>query len=144
VVDDARALTIAGLPAYEVNGRLPSPAGLIAGRITWLGYRGRVYEVSAAAVGGGAHQSLELSRIALRSFRPLTPAERASVQVMRLHVVQAHSGETLGDVARRAGSALDLERTALANGVFPETALAPGTPVKVAVAEPYVARAAAH
>ncbi len=141
-VQDARALTIAGLPAFEVRGWLPTPAGLIAGRMTWLGYRGRVYEVSAAAVGAGAPQSLELSRIAVRSFRPLTPEERSSVQVMRLRVVQAHRGETLGDVAHRAGSALDLERTALANGVFPETRLAPGTPIKVAVAEPYVARAA--
>ena len=144
VVDDARALTIAGLPAFEVSGSLPTPAGLIAARITWLGYRGRVYELSAAAVGAASLQSLELSRIALRSFRPLTSEERASVQVMRMRVVHARKGETLGDVAGRAGSALDLERTALANGVFPETPLAPGTPIKVAVAEPYVSPAPAR
>jgi len=144
VVDDARPITISGLPGYQVSGRLPTPGGLIAGRITWLGYHGRVFELSAAAVGAASGESLDLTRIALRSFRPLTAEERRAVQVMRLHVAHAHQGETLADVARRAKSALDLERTALANGVFPETRLAPGTPVKVAVAEAYVSPAAAQ
>jgi predicted Zn-dependent protease len=56
---------------------------------------------------------------------------------MRLRVVQAHAGEDLAELGRRGGNAFDTQRTAVLNGLFPNTRFGGGEPVKIARSEPY-------
>ena len=73
-----------------------------------------------------------------RSFRPLTPAERSSIQSMRLRVVTARPGEGLVALGQRTGNAWDPSRTAVYNGLFANHRFEGGELVKIAQVEAYV------
>jgi predicted Zn-dependent protease len=139
VIDARRALTINGQPAVELRGSAPGPTGSIAGRLTWIAYGGHVYRLANLAQGPGAERALGRGDVFARSFRPLTPADRASVRVQRLRLAAAREGEGLADFSRRTGNQWDAQRTAIANGLFASVRLRQGQLLKIAVAEPYSA-----
>jgi predicted Zn-dependent protease len=72
-----------------------------------------------------------------RSFRPLTEAERASIQATRLRVVTARPGEGLAELGRRTGNAWDPSSTAVYNGIFVDHRFEGGELVKVVKVEAY-------
>ncbi len=138
-IDSAERIQVNGLQGYEMRGVARTPIGPLRGQLSWLAYAGRVYLLSAIARGfddvyrGRAHNLV-------RSFRPMSDDERASVRVLRLRIVRARAGETLVALSRRTDNATDLPRTALVNGVDADAVLHEGQSVRVAVAEPYVAK----
>jgi predicted Zn-dependent protease len=138
-IDSRRAFTINGLPAVEIRGAAPSPAGTIAGRITWIAVHGRVFRLGNLAQGVGAQRSLARGDLFTRSFRPLAPEDRAGIQVRRLRLATARAGEGLAEFSRRTGNDWDAQRTAIANGLFADAHLAQGQLLKIAVLEPYAA-----
>jgi predicted Zn-dependent protease len=71
------------------------------------------------------------------SFRPMAPADRAQIREARLRIVPARAGESLEDLARRAGSVWTAAEIAVANGLPEDARLAGGRPVKVSILEPY-------
>ena len=73
-----------------------------------------------------------------RSFRPLEPDERELIQETRLRVVEAAEDETLAELSARTHNTWDLNRTAVANGLFIDSHLRAGRLVKVAVQQTYV------
>jgi predicted Zn-dependent protease len=139
VIDSRRALTINGLPAVELRGSAPGPTGSIAGRLTWIAYGGHVYRLANLAQGPGAERALGRGDVFARSFRPLTPADRASIRVQRLRLATAREGEGLADFSRRTSNQWDAQRTAIANGLFASVRLEQGQLLKIAVAESYTA-----
>ena len=76
----------------------------------------------------------------MRSLRKLDPAERDSIEVLRLRLARAEAGETLPELSRRTRNALDLQRTAVHNGLFTDGALQEGQVLRIAVSERYAAR----
>ena len=132
-IDEVRAFELNGLRAYELRGE----AGGLHGRLLFVAHRGSVYRITSASGGFGAKRALPRALIAARSFRPLTPEERAAVTVERLRLRKARAGETLDDVARRTGSSWDANELALANALPAREPLEGGRLLKIARIEPY-------
>ena len=57
---------------------------------------------------------------------------------LRLRLTNSKPGETLAALGTRTANEWDPAYTAVANGLAPGAMLAPGTPLKIAVREPYV------
>jgi predicted Zn-dependent protease len=133
----AQSLEIDGRPAYEVRGQLLTPAGVMAGQLTWIAHDGAVYRLSAAAPAPLAERYFGRARAMARSFRAITPEERAAIDVQRLRVVPALPGEDVAALSRRSGNAWDPARTAVLNGLLPGAPIEGGRLVKVVVSEPY-------
>lgn len=138
-IEERRALKINGLRAMEIRGSAPGPAGRIAGRITWIAHRGRVYRLGNIAQGGNLRRDLERADVFTRSFRPLAPGDRAGIQVQRLRFATAREGENLADFSQRTGNEWDAQRTAIANGLFASARLEAGQLLKISVLEAYAA-----
>ena len=137
VVEEAQSIFVGGLPAYQVRGRVPTAEGDVAGQLTWIAYRGHIYRISVSAKSLVASGYFGRAQSTTRSFRPLTGDERVSVLVSRLRIAHANKGETIDALSRRTGNAWDIERTAVANGLFGPIAFPEGQPVKIALTEPY-------
>ena len=137
VIDSRRAFAINGLPAVELRGVAPGPNGAVAGKLTWIAYGGHVYRLANLVQGPGADRALGRGEIFARSFRPLSPADRASIRVLRLRLASAREGEGFAEFSQRTHNDWDAQRTAIANGLFASARLAQGQLLKIAVREPY-------
>lgn len=133
----AESLEIDGRPAYEVRGQIYTPAGPMAGQLTWIAHDGAVYRLTAAAPSAAAHRFFGRARAMARSFRAITPEERAAIVAQRLRVVRALPGEDLARISIRNGSTWDPARTAVLNGLVPSAPIPVERLVKIVVAEPY-------
>ena len=51
-IEARRTLSINGLPAVEIRGSAPGPVGRVAGKLTWIAHRGRVYRLGQSRAGG--------------------------------------------------------------------------------------------
>ena len=136
-VEESQSIFVGELPAYQVRGRVPTTQGEVAGLITWIAYRGHVYRISVSARSIVASSYFGRAQSTTRSFRQLTGDERETVFVSRLRIAHAQKGETIDALSRRSGNAWDIERTAVANGLFGPTVFSEGTPLKIALTEPY-------
>jgi predicted Zn-dependent protease len=133
-----RNFTVNGLPAAELRGNAPGPAGTIAGRLIWIAFGGNVYRIGNLATGPGAEHALARGDLFVRSFRPLPPEDRAAIRVRRLRLAAGHAGESLSEFSQRTGNSWDAQRTAIANGLFASARLEEGQLLKIASSEPYV------
>jgi predicted Zn-dependent protease len=140
-VHDPRELQIGECAAFRLEAAGDTPAGPVVGQLTWIADRGRVYRLTAIAPPGIGQKYLGRVQNTARTFRRLTPEERASVRERRLRSVEARAGESLADLAKRSDSALSLYLTAVANGLDESKPLGAGTLVKIAREEPYSAPA---
>jgi predicted Zn-dependent protease len=122
---------------YVVRGRVGAPGTAIAGQIAWVAFEGNVYRLSAAAPAQLVSKHLDRARAMVRSFRPLTPDERASIHVDRLRLVRARGGESIAALSERTDNVFDVHRTAIANGLQPSGVLTEGQLLKIGVREPY-------
>src|SRR5262249_57163555 len=73
----------------------------------------------------------------VRSFDPLTPEERGSIQVDGLELVRAKEGETIAELSARTGNTYEVHPTAIANGLSVDARLTEGELVKIGVRVPY-------
>jgi len=142
-VESEQAVTIGGLPAWEVQGSVPVQGGTLAGQITWIAFQGRVYRVSWAAPSFAAKKYMGRARASTRSFRAITPEEREQVKVSRIALARAEDGETLPELLRRTGASSDVERIALLNRLQSSARLESGQLVKIVVEQPYAGPLAA-
>ncbi len=131
---DSRSLTLNGLPAFR--SFVDSGQGVV-GEITWVALGGSIYRIDALAKQAYWSAAANLLTSAVKTFRTLTPEERASVKERRLHVVTAQAGETLVDLGRRTGNVWPPAETALMNGVATSARFEAGSPVKIAIERPY-------
>jgi predicted Zn-dependent protease len=136
-IESRRSLVINGCPAVELRGTAPGPEGRVYGKLTWIAHGGRVYRLGNLVVGIAGERGLARGDGFTRSFRPLSPEDRASIEVRRMRVAAARAGETLADFSARTGNDWDAQRTAIANGLFASARLAAGQRLKIAVLEPY-------
>ena len=128
---------------WVVRGHVEKGNSMLAGQLAWVALGGRVYELSSVYVPIASEKYADRGRQFVRSFHALTPEERGSIQVDRLHLVRAHAGETLAALADRMGNAYKTHPTAIANGIDVDAVLSEGQLIKIGVREPYVAGGAA-
>jgi predicted Zn-dependent protease len=137
-VIDSEALQIGTLPAFHAETLVGSNQGTVAADFTWVSHGNLMYRISGVAPQNPYRRYRGLFRNVARSFRPLEPDERELIQETRLRVVEAAEDETLAELSARTHNTWDLNRTAVANGLFIDSRLRAGRLVKVAVQQPYV------
>jgi predicted Zn-dependent protease len=131
----------AALPAHFAWARLVRPGEPLASALFWFAHGGRIYRLQGIANAEGVERFAARFTETARSFRPLTPAERASFRVRRLRVIAAREGERFEDALARGGNVERLDQIALANGLDVGDRLAAGRRVKVVVEAPYMGEA---
>ena len=122
---------------YVVRGSVSIPQGVIAGQLTWVALNGHVYRLSAVYIPLAAGKYADRARQFVRSFHPLTPEERVSIQADRLELVRARAGETIPELSARTGNVYDVHPTAIANGISVDARLTEGQLLKIGVRGPY-------
>jgi predicted Zn-dependent protease len=136
-VYDPRELQLPCCRSYRIEAAARTPVGPVVSQVTWIEDRGRVYRLTGIAPQGVGQKYLGRAQNTARTFRPLTPEERASIRERRLRRAEAREGESLAELAARSGNALGLQLLAVANDLDPRAPLRAGTLVKIARAEPY-------
>jgi predicted Zn-dependent protease len=131
----AESLTIGGFPARRISLEQQENGTIVHLQVTWLLHRGVVYRI----IGIGTTSTIATVRAAAESFRDLRTAERESIKVMRLRIVEVRSGERIADVSGRTGNQWDAKTTAVMNGIDENAPLRAGQRIKVAAMEAYVA-----
>jgi predicted Zn-dependent protease len=131
-------LTINGLPAVRsrrVTGR--NGRHQVTLEATWIAFDHNIYQVVCLTTPDKveAYHS-DFLRIP-HSFRAATDDDRARVKVRRLRTRKARAGETVAQLVERTGSTWNADIVAIANGIETDTPPAAGTPIKVAIEEPY-------
>ena len=107
------------------------------GHATFITYGDLTYRIIGVAPTRSARQQLRRTLTTMRSFRPLSPENRRTIQAQRLRVVTAEPGESLPQLGRRTRDAWPTARIALQNALFSNHVFAGGELVKIARAELY-------
>jgi predicted Zn-dependent protease len=106
-------------------------------RIYRLVHEGTRYELSAYLPVDDPDTTSTVDRIAV-SARPATAEELATIELLRMRIVEAHAGELPSQLATRTDSVWSGAEIAAANGLAPEDALAGGQRIKIARREPLI------
>jgi predicted Zn-dependent protease len=107
--------------------------------LTWIAHRRNIFRVTGVAKARNWDRHGPTLEHAAQSFRPLRPADRERIVESRLRVRPARAGETVAQVLARGGGTWNAAQMAVANGTSVDTRLEAGWPVKVPVAQRYVA-----
>jgi len=129
---------LGSLSAYRIEGNAVTPEGPLTGLVTWVAHDGLVFRIGYVAEPSAFNDYKGRAVNVMRSFRPPTAEEIASIQVCSLAVGRAQEGETLATFSPRVGNGWDLETTAVMNGIFSSDTLTAGQLLKIAVSRPYV------
>jgi predicted Zn-dependent protease len=135
-VKESEPIKIGRLDAW----RMRLEGGRMTAYVTFIPYRGATWRVTGFSRSFDMKKYLPHTLNTARSFRPLTEEQRNSIEVTRLVLAEARSGEDLAALGRRTGNAWDPSRTAVLNGVFANHRFQGGEPVKIARVEPYSAK----
>ena len=130
---ESQPVKIGGIDAWRIR----LEGGRKVAHVTFIPYSGMTWRITGFSRSNVAKQYLPHTLNATRSFRPLTAAQRKSIEVTRIALVEARSGEDLVALGRRTGNAWDPGRTAVLNGVFTNHRFEGGDLVKIARVEPY-------
>lgn len=135
-LSELQPLKLGDLPAVRGLGTLSTPQAPLRVHLTWFVREGTVYRLTGLASGSPGKLEGVFNSVA-RSFRPLTPRERAGVRETRLRIAVARAGESIGELSQRTHNTWDIQQTAVMNGIFADATLAEGQKLKVALSEPY-------
>jgi predicted Zn-dependent protease len=122
--------------AFRVEGRAtgaPVPLGV---HLTFIARDGLIYRITGMSMGTSNAKAGIFNSVA-RSFRPLSPRERASIRETRVRIVPAEGGENVQQLSRRTRNAWNIQELAVYNGVFADHRFEQAQLVKVAVSQPY-------
>jgi predicted Zn-dependent protease len=139
VVSGAEPLRVGGLPAARARLRGRTDKTEVVALLTWIAYRGRVYQVAGVTPLGRSTGFEPVFEGVVQSFRPLSALERAGIREDRLRLVDARRGESVSALATRTGTVWAPAMIAVANELAPGAQLLPGQLVKVALPERYAA-----
>ncbi|MHC4770063.1 MAG: hypothetical protein ACYTEI_15350, partial [Planctomycetota bacterium] len=129
-------IRIGDLPGYGVTARLGRGRDAVDLELIWISYEERLYQL-IGLTAAGQDEDLQAIRATAQSFRPLTEAERESIPVLRLRLVEARAGESLAQLGLRSGNAWSARETSVMNGIPAGELLDGGRVVKIAVIEPF-------
>lgn len=113
--------------AFE-GGR--GPVG-IAAQVTLFSFAGGTWRLVALAPLAAADRYFATLQPSVRSFRPLSDAHRAQIELRRLRIEIARAGEDVSALGLRAGSVLPPAATALLNGVLGNEVFRGGERMKI-------------
>ena len=137
LLEESESTRINGLPAIRNKIALDSAGGTMGLDMTWIAHQGRVYQITGVTSLKDFSTFQETFFETANTFRPLSYADRANIQVARLSVVKAREAETLETLIEQTGSVWSSAETAVANGIEEHEALLEGQLIKVPIEKPY-------
>jgi predicted Zn-dependent protease len=137
VVERSMPTVVGKHTGFRIDGRAQVGAWVPVA-ITWVARYGTVFRITAVAAPGALQRYEGAYTNVLRSFKSLTPQQKDSVYENRVHIVEAHEGETLKELSQRTGNEWDIQTTAVFNDLFANAPLAGGEAVKVSKRSRYV------
>jgi predicted Zn-dependent protease len=137
---ESQPVKLGQLDAWRMKLEGSSGAGSVSIFMVFVPYGKATFRITGMSLSRGESKYRGRFLSMARSFRPLTPAERSSIQSMRLSVVTARPGEGLVALGQRTGNAWDPSRTAVYNGLFANHRFEGGELVKIAHVEAYAPR----
>lgn len=137
VVRESKPVKVGHIDAWRMRVDASGGPQSLRALVTFIPYRAATFQIvgMAPSLAAGAYEGRMLSTA--RSFRPLSPEERGSIESLRLRVTEARPGESPGPLALRVGSAWSVLELALQNGVDVTHRFDGGELVKYATAEPW-------
>jgi len=129
----AERTRIHGLPAVSTVFEASAGDTLIAGRVAFVEYDGKVYRLLGYTPGARWRTYDRGFAEALGSFAPLTDREYLEAQPRRVKVVEVAAPTTVEELARRHDASVSTELLALINHVAPGGTLPAGQPAKVVI-----------
>jgi predicted Zn-dependent protease len=129
-------IVIGEYPAFRVEGRAVGSPVPLAVHLTFIAHGGFIYRITGLSMGVSNAKAGIFNSVA-RSFRPITPRERASIRETRIRIVPAQGGESVQQLSQRVRNAWNIQELAVYNGVFADHRFEQGQLVKVALSQPY-------
>ena len=136
-IQDQGPVKVGKLDGWRMNALAFMYGRRVAATLTFVPFDGIIFCLTVVTPPRSAEKYLGRGRVSVRSFGPITKAERDEVHVTQLKVVAALSGESLVDLGRRTGNDYSSQETAILNGVFSDVRLSEGQLVKIAESRPY-------
>jgi predicted Zn-dependent protease len=133
LLGDPEPLSIGGLRAARSSAERRR-RGL---DLTWIAHAGKIYQVTGVSPRLEFDTHRDRFEAVARSFRPLTPADRAKIMEKRLRIIRSERGETVEAFLGRTGGAWSVDKVTVANALWPGKPLGDRL-VKVAMEEPYI------
>jgi predicted Zn-dependent protease len=90
----------------------------IAAQVTFFPFARGTWRMVAMSSPAARDRFSSTMLVSTRSFGPLTPENRERIEIRRLRVVLARSGEEIGALGQRTQCVLDPAETASLNGLF--------------------------
>ncbi|MCH2171948.1 M48 family metalloprotease [Myxococcota bacterium] len=133
-LEDSRQVKIGKIDAWRIKAKVRNR---ITSYVTFIPYREGTWLVTATSRSSDEKSFLGRTLATARSFRPLTPKERASIVQSNLHIESALPRERIDQLVKRTGSSWDVRTTALYNGIFIDHRFDGGESVKIVKTTPY-------
>ncbi len=108
--------------------------------LAWIAHEGFIYLVSGVSPLKSFDAYRPTFQQVAMSFRPPTPAELARIDVQRLRLISAKSGDSTVSLPARTGSSLPPEHLAIMNGIQLDVPLSAGFLLKIPLSETYAPR----
>jgi predicted Zn-dependent protease len=139
-VAESRPVQTPGGDGVRLQVEVPQPGGSIVALVTFLPHGRATWRFTGASLSFVRDRYEGLMLSTFRSFRSLTPEQRASIRGTRLELVEARAGETIGEICRRTDNVWSVPETVLANGVTAQHAHRGGELIKIAREYAYTPR----
>jgi predicted Zn-dependent protease len=137
-VQESVPVKVGSIDAYRMLLQSSGRGGSVRGYVTFVPFGPTTYRIAGIAPSFVADQYLPRVLVTMRSFRPLSPQDRHSIEGMRLRIATARPGEDLQGLGRRTNSAWDPTTAAVFNGLQSDQRFRGGELVKTAQVERYV------
>jgi hypothetical protein len=135
---EASPMKIGKFPAFHAVWEDHMGGDKVVADAVWIAYAGSIWRIIGVASGPAYKAHKGAFNSTMRSFRPLTEAEKESVKAVRLRVVEVKEGESLQKLGKRTKNEWTVHETAVRNGIFADAVLPQGEKLKVAIAEAYM------
>jgi predicted Zn-dependent protease len=132
--EKVQSVKIGDFDGWRVFGGVSSRGGRVHVVFTWIAYNSAIYRITGVTIAKSMMPSILNVN---RSFRPLTPEQRASIHEVQIHIATARAGESLKTLSERTDNAWNVQRTAVMNGMFTNDRLEKGRFIKVGRRIPY-------
>ena len=136
---NARSAQINGLAAVREEMPVSGKQGTYWLTLNWVAVGNLIWSIEGAAPAATAERDAQIINASIDTIGPISDADRARIEIVRLRVTPATDGEMLGSLRRRTGSTWNADQIAIANGLARDAVLAAGQLIKVPVREPFFA-----
>ncbi len=137
-VRESGPVKVSGMDAWRVEASARGASGAIRAEFTFIPFRDATWRFTGASPAAVATRYQGTMRSTVRSFRPLSDAERHALFATRLRVVEARRGESLSALGQRSDNVWSVQDTAVYNAIFVDHRFDGGERIKIARREPYV------